>query len=283
MAAGMISAPDAFLSQPVIVTASPSVSYFKWGLTDTASVGLVSATGSSGLTSCCFSSTGLTSSLGGVGFSLADSEPSDDDFFPHPPNRRGSDTDKRRTVLMGSVLLILLLRGLPPAHLIFKGWCGFLADKLYRSTPKSLTPTLRFGFAVDGGGCVFENLFTRFRSIPKKCHCGQAVAEPKSAQPNAGNSIRDRNARQASAVSEGPTPDAGNAIRGRDSRQACAAIEGIRLDAGNAIRDRDARQVSASHEGKTPDTGDTIRNSDARQAAAVKEGPFTYAGDAIGN
>ena len=31
--AGMISAPDAFLSQPVMVTASPSASYFKWGLT----------------------------------------------------------------------------------------------------------------------------------------------------------------------------------------------------------------------------------------------------------
>ena len=114
MVSGMVNAPDAFLSQPVMVTASPSVSYFKWGLTDTASAGLVSATGSSGLTSCCFSSTGLTSSLGAVGFSLTDSEPSDDDFSPHPPISRGRDTDKRRIALMGSGLLMLLQGGLPP-------------------------------------------------------------------------------------------------------------------------------------------------------------------------
>ena len=44
--AGMISAPDAFLSQPVMVTALPSVSYLKGALTDTASVGIVSATDS---------------------------------------------------------------------------------------------------------------------------------------------------------------------------------------------------------------------------------------------
>ena len=41
--AGIISSPDAFLSQPVIVTVSPSITYFKLGFsTDTASVGLVS-------------------------------------------------------------------------------------------------------------------------------------------------------------------------------------------------------------------------------------------------
>ena len=43
MIAGIISSPDAFLSQPVIVTASPLILYFKLGFsTDTASVGLVS-------------------------------------------------------------------------------------------------------------------------------------------------------------------------------------------------------------------------------------------------
>ena len=46
--AGIISSPDAFLSQPVIVTASPSITYFKLGFsTDTASVGLVSEAASS--------------------------------------------------------------------------------------------------------------------------------------------------------------------------------------------------------------------------------------------
>ena len=48
MTDGMISSPDAFLSQPVIVTASPWTSYFKLGLTDTASGGLVSVAASSG-------------------------------------------------------------------------------------------------------------------------------------------------------------------------------------------------------------------------------------------
>ena len=42
MFAGIISSPDAFLSHSVIVTASPSISYFELGLTDTASGGLVS-------------------------------------------------------------------------------------------------------------------------------------------------------------------------------------------------------------------------------------------------
>ena len=92
--AGMISAPDAFLSQSVIVTAPPSVSYFKWGLTGASSVGLVSATGSSGSTSCCFSSTGLTSSLGVVGFSPTDSEPSDDDFSPQPATSSAANSSR---------------------------------------------------------------------------------------------------------------------------------------------------------------------------------------------
>ena len=39
---GIISSPDAFLSHSVIATASPSILYFKLGLTDTASGGLVS-------------------------------------------------------------------------------------------------------------------------------------------------------------------------------------------------------------------------------------------------
>ena len=46
MVAGMISAPDAFLSQPVMVAASPLISYFKLGLTGTSSTGLTSAPGS---------------------------------------------------------------------------------------------------------------------------------------------------------------------------------------------------------------------------------------------
>jgi len=67
--AGMVSAPDAFLPQPVIVTESLVILYFKLGSTGASSVG-------------------LTSSLGAVGFSPTDSEPSDDDFSPHPMRSR---------------------------------------------------------------------------------------------------------------------------------------------------------------------------------------------------
>ena len=72
--AGIVSAPDAFLSQPVIVTESLVILYFKLGSTGASSVG-------------------LTSSLGAVGFSLTDSEPTGSFFSPpHPPRSRGSDT-----------------------------------------------------------------------------------------------------------------------------------------------------------------------------------------------
>ena len=91
---GMVRAPDALSSQPVIVTESLWGSYFKWGLTGVSSVGLVSATGLSA----------LTSSLGPVGFSPTDSKPSDDDFSPQPPRRRGSDTDKSSTSLIMGIM-----------------------------------------------------------------------------------------------------------------------------------------------------------------------------------
>ena len=47
MFAGIISSPDAPVARPVIVTASPLISYFKLGLTDTASGGLASEAASS--------------------------------------------------------------------------------------------------------------------------------------------------------------------------------------------------------------------------------------------
>ena len=45
MVAGMVNAPDAFLSHPVMVTVPSLISYFKLGLRGTSSTGLVSATG----------------------------------------------------------------------------------------------------------------------------------------------------------------------------------------------------------------------------------------------
>ena len=142
---------------------------------------------------------------------------------------------------MGSVLLILLLRGLPPAHLIFKGWCGFLADQLHWPSRERITPALCFGFAVDGGGRLFESVFCHLRGIPKKCHCCQAGAATKGKLPDAGDVVTNRDARQAAAGAEGPIPNAGDPFTYRDARQALAAIEGISPDAGNAIRNGDTR------------------------------------------
>ena len=53
-------------------------------------------------------------------------------------------------------------------------------------------------------------------------------------------------------MSEGSLPDAGDAIRNRDARQAGAVFEGRLPDAGDAIRNRDARQVGAVLEGTAP-------------------------------
>ncbi len=140
---------------------------------------------------------------------------------------------------------------------------GLLADELHWPTAPRLTPTLRFGFAVDGGGCVFENLSTRFRSISKKPHCGQTVAGFEGQTPDAGDAIMNCDAREVATYREGPNPDAGGAIRNRDASQAAAAKEGVSPDAGDAIRNRDARQAAAVEEGALPDAGNAIRNRDA--------------------
>ena len=111
----------------------------------------------------------------------------------------------------------------------------------------------------------------------------QAAAALEGPIPDAGNAIRNRDARQAGAVFESPLPDAGDAVRNRDARQASAATEGGILDAGNAIRNRDARQAGAANEGSSPDAGYTIRDCDARQVSAVVEGQNPDAGDAVRN
>ena len=118
-----------------------------------------------------------------------------------------------------------------------------LTNQLYRPTTKSVTPAFGFGVAVDGGGGSSENILPFLRSIPKKCHCGQV-----------------------GALKEGPIPDAGNAIRNRDARQAFAATEGRTPDAGElTVRpESDAGQARAAREGRTPDAGDAVRDRDAR-------------------
>ena len=96
--------------------------------------------------------------------------------------------------------------------------------------------------------------------------------------PDAGDSIRNRDGRQAGAEPEGPFPNAGDAVWNCDTRQAGAGEEGPIPDAGDAIRDRDARQAAVT-EGVTPDAGDAVRYRDARQAGAVCEGTYTDAGN----
>ena len=48
---------------------------------------------------------------------------------------------------------------------------------------------------------------------------------------------------------EGVIPDAGDAIRNRDARQFSALFKGKPPDAGDAITNRDARQAGAVTEG----------------------------------
>ena len=116
-----------------------------------------------------------------------------------------------------------------------------LTNQLYWPITPSVTPALRFGFAVDGWGSLFENFFPFLRSIPKKCYLCQILA-----------------------VREGPITDAGDTVTNRDDRQTTAGLEDILPDAGDAIRNRDARQAGALSKGSMSYTGDTVRDSDAR-------------------
>ena len=98
---------------------------------------------------------------------------------------------------------------------------------------------------------------TRVIHVPRANHdTGKATALTKGIHPDAGDAVRDRDARQVGAETEGTIPDAGDAVRDRDTRQVGAIIEGIRLDAGDTVRDRDARQAGAPLEGIIPDAGD---------------------------
>ena len=137
---------------------------------------------------------------------------------------------------------------------------GLLTDELNWSSGERITPSLRFGFAADGGWGFCKNLFSRFRSIPKKCHTGQVAAG-----------------------TEGPTPDAGDTIRDRDSRQFGTVTEGFPSYTGDAVRYRDTCQAPAVREGPFPDSIYAIRNSDARQVLAVPECRFADAGNAVGD
>ena len=73
-------------------------------------------------------------------------------------------------------------------------------------------------------------------------------------------------------------PDAGDAVRNRDARQATAVIEGKLPDAGNAVRNRDARQTLAFKEGLIPDAGDRI-TFNCRRNHQLARRPFITASD----
>ncbi len=103
----------------------------------------------------------------------------------------------------------------------------------------------------------------------------------KAPPPDAGDAVRNRDARQAAAITEGVIADADDAVTNRDARQAAAATEDAMPDAGDAVTNRDARQAGAAREGSIPDAGDTIRDRDTRQAAAVPKGVIPDAGDAV--
>ena len=144
-----------------------------------------------------------------------------------------------------------------------------LTNQLYWPTTKSITPTLRFGFAIDCGVGFFENFFPFLRSIPKKCYSGQAGAVFECVIPDAGDAIWNRDTPQANAAMESITLYDGDTIWNRDARQAVASHEGTPCDAGDAIWNRNARQAAARPEGIPHDEVDAIRDRDACQTGAV--------------
>ena len=108
-----------------------------------------------------------------------------------------------------------------------------------------------------------------FGGIPKEVYSGQAGAAREGTSPDAGDAIRNRDARQAGAVVEGTSP---MLVTPSGIVMLVRLVQSRRHipDAGDAIRDRDARQAGAVGEGVIPDAGDAIRDRDARQAGAVR-------------
>ena len=97
---------------------------------------------------------------------------------------------------------------------------------------------------------------------------GQTSTVAKMLNTDAGDTIRNCDARQFIALVEGPSPDAGDTIRNCDASSANGTVtEGSLPNAGDAVRDRDAGQGGAVFEGKISDAGDAIRDRDACQVA----------------
>jgi len=80
---------------------------------------------------------------------------------------------------------------------------GLLADQLHRPTTKGLTPVLGFGFPVDGGGGTLEAVICNLRRISKEGYRGQTDAGVEGIPPDAGNAIRNCDARQAGCGEHG--------------------------------------------------------------------------------
>ncbi len=118
------------------------------------------------------------------------------------------------------------------------GSLRFLADQFDRSAREIVTPALCIRFAVDSWVGFYENCVPCFRGIPKKSYCGQAAAGLEGSIPDAGDTVRNSDARQAPEDVEGPDPDAGDTVWDSDACQAPAASEGVIPDAGDAVRNR---------------------------------------------
>ena len=137
---------------------------------------------------------------------------------------------------------------------------GLLVDELNWPIRERIAPTLCFGVAVDGGGCVYENLFSHFRSIAKKYQFRQAVTALKHSVPDNFNSRRNGNATQASAMEEGIIPDTGDTVRDCDVRKVAAPMEGFVPNGGRTVTNRDASQVPAFIERGITDGADAIKD-----------------------
>ena len=71
---------------------------------------------------------------------------------------------------------------------------GLLADQLNWPSRERIAPALRFGFAVDRGGSLFESFFCHLRLISKEGYRGQVAATSEGFGLDVGNVIGDRDA-----------------------------------------------------------------------------------------
>ena len=88
-----------------------------------------------------------------------------------------------------------------PEQLTLNQGLWILTNQLDRSAREIVTPALCIRFAVDSWVGFYENCVPFFRSISKESYRGQAAASIEGPSLDAGDAVRNIDARQAGADS----------------------------------------------------------------------------------